>query len=98
MDSELIIFLLASVGATAIIASSKMFRPIREFFVRYDNIYDVITCYQCIGFWIGFVISLLHGSGLLPAFMLGCTTSLLAFVLKQFLNLIASLEEYFKNG
>lgn len=92
LSSETVIFLLAYIGLTAIIASSKLFEPIRNLLAFSEYLYGAIGCYQCVGFWAGFIFALIHGESLLSSFSLGCVVSLLSFAFSKIIYLIDHIE------
>lgn len=54
----LFLFILASISITQIIVGSSLFGPVRKFFMiregfLYKKITQLITCHQCLGFWVG---------------------------------------------
>jgi hypothetical protein len=54
----LIAFILSSFGLTHIIVAGKIFDQIRDYIIiNYPLIGDLITCYQCTGFWVGVSLS-----------------------------------------
>jgi hypothetical protein len=56
MDIELL-FLMSVWGATHIIVSSKLFQPVRDWFlVELPKIYEILNCYQCSGFWVSAIL------------------------------------------
>lgn len=72
------IFLLSAlIGATLIISSSTLFRPLQRFYS------PLFKCSQCVGMWVGMVaggsgvVSLEHGR-ILDAFIVGAATSFLS--------------------
>lgn len=80
--TELVVFVLASYGATAILAWGRIFdsiRPEEKFF----------HCPQCLGWWVGLAFALLGFDGLLSegtsppmrAFLLACLASGTSYIL-----------------
>lgn len=69
----------ALVGATLIVVRGTIFRRLRLIYP------PLLRCSQCTGFWVGAaaglrqVVSLGQGR-LLDAFLVGCATSILAFI------------------
>lgn len=57
----LLLFLLASFGITAIITNSSIFSPIRNLFEKINPSFlgEGIVCPQCVGFWIGVILSVI---------------------------------------
>lgn len=62
--SLLILFALASIGATEILVASSLFSPVREYLKSRlpEALGKAIECRQCLGTWVGFVI----GAGIDP--------------------------------
>lgn len=55
--SEITLFIFASIGLTHIIVDGKIFEPLRNFVKKYcpQKFYDLITCPQCLGLYMGFI-------------------------------------------
>ncbi len=55
------IFLLACVGATHIIVDGSIFARLRGKVVSWNRpwLTELISCYQCAGMWIGFILGLI---------------------------------------
>lgn len=55
--TNLILFILASVGLTSIIVDSDIMRPVRELLQKTlpASVYKLFECYQCTGFWSGII-------------------------------------------
>jgi hypothetical protein len=57
-----LLYLLGCYGLTTIIVQSKIIEPIRLFFKKkVVNIYRLITCMMCTGFWVGVVTTIGFG-------------------------------------
>lgn len=91
-ETELLLFMLASIGATFIITTSHVLYPIRSILKFNDFLYDFITCNQCVGFWVGLGYAIYQGESIVSAIALGCIVSLLSFLLKKYLNIQGAAE------
>jgi hypothetical protein len=50
------IFIIGVIGITHIIVESKLLKPVREWIKpRFPKLYELLTCYQCSGFWVGLI-------------------------------------------
>lgn len=56
---ELIIFILSTIGLTTIVTQSKLFKPFREYSLKYTTLFK---CTLCFGFWSGLIIYFLPKS------------------------------------
>lgn len=62
----ILLFLFACAGITSIFIDSNLFAKPRRYLAKIlpSKIYDVITCYQCCGTWVGMILGyfmILHG-------------------------------------
>ena len=92
---ELILFILGSIGITHIIVDSKIFLPLREWFKSKDNwfcnkVYEVLTCHQCGGCWVGALFGWLVFGSLLSIPLCAGATSILSMFVAMLLDLIAA--------
>lgn len=99
-----LLFLLATVGCTHIIVDSSFFKGMRDFLevkgwkIPYTelSLYDLVTCYQCAGTWVGFIWGFYMFSLLadgqwrlidLPLILaFGCASSLMSVLAKSWMN------------
>ena len=86
---DLIIFVLASVGLTLILVDSTIFHPVRVWIRKknYQWLNDMISCYQCMGFWSGLFCGILM---LLPGYFIVPRLLLLGF-LASYLSMLGTL-------
>ena len=85
MLSNLILFILASWGLTHILVSGKIFETPRNWIIIKSNFFgNILTCYQCTGFWSGFFIAGCFTHNYLYIFLL----SLISSGICSFLNSI----------
>lgn len=62
---NLVAFILAAWGVTAIITLSSLFRPVRRFFAaRSQFLGELFSCPQCLGFWVGLTLAFFWPLGL----------------------------------
>lgn len=56
-----LLFVLATVGLSHIIVHGSIFQPIKQWLSDkgYKRILDMTNCYQCSGFWSGFLVSII---------------------------------------
>ena len=87
--SDLVLFCLAAIGATHIVVDGKIFKPFRDFVEKYlpEKIYELVSCYQCSGTYVGFVLGYLtYGPDLSKIFLAGCASSVLSNLMALYMN------------
>jgi hypothetical protein len=54
---NLVLFILASMGFTAILVDSSIMKSFRDLMLKMlpESVYKVFECYQCMGFWSGII-------------------------------------------
>jgi hypothetical protein len=97
-----LLFAAASIGMTHIIVDSSLFQAVRDWIKAkaHPKIHEMLTCYQCCGFWVGlfsgyFVLT----HDVVGVFLCGCASSFLSQWAAIYLNfleakmVVANLEE-----
>jgi hypothetical protein len=58
--TNLLFFVMAAAGCTFIMVDSSLMAPVRGVLEKVlpSKVYEVFTCYQCMGFWTGIVCAL----------------------------------------
>jgi len=54
----LVLLLFASVGLTFILTHGYVFLPLRRRFDNHPTLSEFVHCPQCVGFWVGFLLTL----------------------------------------
>jgi hypothetical protein len=105
MDLEIgsvLLFCLATIGMTHIIVDGSILQGFRDFMQKAlpEKLYEVFTCYQCLGFWCGLFVGyfilvrpcLLTDASWLTAiiwtFICGCASSFLSPWAAIYLNVL----------
>jgi hypothetical protein len=86
---DFIIFVFATIGLTHILVDGSLFEPFRNFVQRFGpkKLYHLISCYQCLGFWVGLLIGyFLLGGGLVYTLAGGFTGSFISNWAAIYLN------------
>lgn len=96
---ELIIFILATIGATFITTQSYLFNPIRNFvYTKNKHIGKLLKCSQCSGFYWGMIIKIMiqyiniSHIQILDLFIYGCIGSFTSYT--TYLLLAYFMEKY----
>jgi len=87
---DLILFAIASMGLTHIIADSSLMEPVRRWLRSFlpAKIGEALGCHQCMGFWSGLLCGLMTTRALLPLLLLGFAGSWLGMVSDTVLSLM----------
>lgn len=65
----ILLYLLGCYGLTTIIVQSKIIKPVRAFFKqRAVNIYNLLVCMMCTGFWVGVITTISFGFSITYSF------------------------------
>lgn len=87
---EIVFFIFGCIGMTHIFIDGDIFSSIRDKLqlILPEKLYSMITCYQCLGFWVG-IISALMCFGFISIFQLfmgGCASSFLSLFAANLMN------------
>ena len=88
MDN-IILFVLACAGFTAIMIESTMLQPLRDYLKAniHAYIYKVFECYQCMGFWTGLICGfILLSHNIFVAILCGCAGSFISVFSTHYLT------------
>ena len=92
--TNLVIFVLASIGFCNIMIESFIMESLRNWIQGrvYPSVYKIFTCYQCMGFWTGLICGLILISlNPLIALCCGFAGSFLSTLAATFLNYLESI-------
>ncbi len=90
--SQLALFVFGVIGLTNILIYGKILQGLRDFFSMLlpDSFYEILECYQCMGFWtgmiIGYIVMTSHFSGILVCGFAGSFLSHFAALLVEYLE------------
>lgn len=84
---EIILIILASLGADLIITKSWIFLKVREYFEKWEFSSVLFNCPQCMGFWCGIFMAILFSLSFKYTIAIAFTTSLLG-------SIYETIEEY----
>ena len=92
--AELMFLITGCVGLTIIITSSLIMLPVRNLIDRVSSkLGELIECPMCTGFWVGLLTALFYGTNPL---WLGCSVSLISWVVYVSVTSLGSVGEYFE--
>lgn len=95
--TNLVLFVIGSVGMTHIVVEGEIFRPVRSFVEKYtfNFLSKLINCYQCSGFWCGVFMGLglyfpenYNLQSIFRIFACGCVSSCLSYFWAMYLTYI----------
>jgi len=86
-----LLFILGVIGITHIVVDSKLFAPLRDWLGKpggwlRSKVYQIVTCYQCCGTWVGLALGLLYYENLLYVVLSAGLGSVLSNLMAQFMN------------
>ncbi len=77
--TDLIIFILASIGLTNIIVNSNIFKPVREWMeLQSEALGELFGCVTCVGFWVGLFLPMFYFD--MPCLIGGAISSISNYV------------------
>jgi hypothetical protein len=93
--SNIILFILASIGMTHIIVDGNIFESTRSWLKKHlpEHVYSLFECYQCTGFWCGVIVGYFIIAVFQPwwiqfpiTFFCGCASSYLSVLAITHMN------------
>lgn len=96
--SDTLLFILGVIGLTTILCDGKIFQWPRDW-VRTKSLYlyEFITCYMCVGFWVGgFMPIIAWHDWDSPFIIYALIGSAIAFTYNRVIRLLYAAEVYFK--
>ena len=81
---EILLTILAALGATIIITRSWLFEKVRDFFSKWEFTGVLFSCMVCMGWWMGLIFSLIIFHSWPLSFLIPFVVSLMGWILEYF--------------